>query len=301
MRTQSLTPKSEPAAAPHQPGLRQRQSVRRAAWNGLMYTILGTIGLMYLFPILWALTASVKKLDEIYTVPPSVWVSHPQWSNYPVALSKLPFVAFMLNSLVISVSAVVGQVFAASLVGFAFARLRWRGRDFWFLVLLATMMLPGQVLLIPQYLIFKELGWVNTYKPLIVPAWLGGGAFFIFLFRQFFRAIPREMEEAARLDGASSWQVYWHLFLPNARPILATVTVLAFIGHWKDFMGPLIYLSDFNRYPISLGLYMYSAIEGSWTNYLMAASVVALSPLVILFIVAQRYFRQGMLLTGSKG
>ena len=180
-------------------------------------------------------------------------------------------------------------------------RLRFRGREVWFVVLLATMMLPGQVLLIPHFLLYKHLGWVNTYKPLIVPHWLGGGAFFIFLFRQFFKGIPRELEEAARIDGAGELGIYWRIFLPNAKPVLATVAVLSFIAHWKEFMGPLIYLSDFEKYPISLGLHMYNALEGSWVNLLMAASIVALGPLVVIFFVAQRYFVRGMLLTGTKG
>ncbi len=275
--------------------------VRRLAWQVTMYGLLIAVGLLFLFPIIWSLTASVKSLGDVYRFPPELWVSDPQWSNYPTAMSRLPFVRFMANSFVITIASTLGNVFTASMVGYAFARLRWRGRDFWFIVVLATMMLPPQVLLIPHYLIFKELGWVNTYKPLIVPHWLGGGAFFIFLFRQFFKGVPREMEEAARIDGASTWRIYWSIFLPNAGPILATVAVLAFIGHWKDFMGPLIYLSDFEKYPISLGLQMYRSLEGAWINLLMAASVVALAPVVVLFIIAQRYLVKGLLLTGSKG
>jgi multiple sugar transport system permease protein len=277
-----------------------RPSRRFTTWRILMYAVLVFFALIYLFPILWALAASVKTLDDVWVFPPRLWPREWRWGNYSHALTRLPFFRFLLNSMVISTAAVAGQVFSAALVGYAFARLKWRFREFWFIVLLATMMLPGQVLLIPHYLIFKNLGWINTYKPLIVPAWLGGGAFFIFLFRQFFKGIPREMEEAARLDGASDWQMFWQVFLPNAKPVLATVTVLSFIAHWKDFMGPLIYLSDFEKFPIGLGLYMYNANEGSFTNYLMAASTIALAPLVILFFVAQRYFVKGLLLTGSK-
>ena len=280
---------------------RRRRALREAAWRGFVWAVLVALSVAFLFPILWSLTASIKPLEEVYRFPPRLGVDNPDWSNYPKALSKLPFFRFMLNSAVITLAAATGQVFSASLVGYAFARLRWRGRDAWFVVLLATMMLPGQILLIPHYLIFKNLGWVNTYKPLIVPSWLGGGAFFIFLFRQFFKGIPREMEEAARIDGASEWQLYWNIFLPNAKPALATVGVMSLVAHWKEFMGPLIYLSDFEKYPISLGLHMYNALEGSWINYLMAASVVALGPLVIVFFLAQRYFVRGLLLTGSKG
>jgi ABC-type glycerol-3-phosphate transport system permease component len=294
--------RTDPARPPDKPpALLQRASVRERAWKGLMLIILLALSAVFLFPILWALSASVKTLDAVYHFPPSLWVSDPQFYNYVRATERLPFLAFILNTLIICTAAVTGQVLSASMVGYAFARLRWKGRDVWFILLLATMMLPQQVLLIPHYLQFKYLGWVNTYKPLIVPEWLGGAAFYIFLFRQFFKGIPREMEEAARIDGAGDWQIFWSIFLPNAKPALATVGVLAFIGHWKEFMRPLIYLSDFTRYPISLGLQMYQAQEGSWINYLMAASVVALAPLVILFFLAQRYFVKGLLLTGSKG
>ena len=284
-----------------EPRLLQRASVREGLWKALMLALLCVLSISFLFPILWALTASIKPLNEVYEFPPSLWVKTPQFSNYGQALSKLPFFRFLLNTLVICVAATTGQVFSSSLVGYAFARLKWKGREVWFIVLLATMMLPAQILLIPHYLIYQSLGWVNTYKPLIVPHWLGGGAFFIFLFRQFFKGIPKEMEEAAYLDGASEWQIYWHIFMPNAKPALATVGVMSFIAHWKNFMGPLIYLSDFEKYPISLGLRMYQSLEGAWMNYLMAASVVALSPLVLIFFLAQRYFVQGLLLTGSKG
>lgn len=283
------------------PGLLQRQSVRQRAWDTLMFLVLGLLSMWFLFPILWAVLASLKPLGKVYQSPPDLSLTDLQWGNYPAAVGKLPFLRFMANTLVICLCSVTGQVFSASLVGYAFARLRFPGKNILFLALLATMMLPGQVLLIPHFLLFKSLGWVNTYKPLIVPQWLGGGAFFIFLFRQFFKGIPRELEEAARLDGASEWQIYWRIFLPNARPALATVTVMSFIAHWKDFMGPLIYLSDFQSYPISLGLQMYQSLEGSWMNYLMAASIVALAPLVLLFFLAQRYFVKGLLLSGSKG
>jgi len=259
------------------------------------------LAVLFLAPLLWAMSASLKSLDKVNEFPPRLIPEQWLWSNYAAALTKLPFLVFVGNSLVITIAATIGQVLSASLVGYAFARLPWRGRGFWFVILLATMMLPAQVVMIPQYLLYKELGWVNTYKPLIVPFWLGGGAFFIFLFRQFFKGIPKEMEEAARLDGASEWQLYWQIFLPNAKPVIATAAVMGFIAHWKDFMGPLIYLSDFRTYPTSLGLHMYQSIDGAWTNYLMAAALVTTLPLIVLFAVGQRFLVKGMLLTGSKG
>ena len=274
----------------------------RLAVKVVLYALAIGLSIAFLFPVVWAFGASLKPLGEVYRYPPTFFYWPPRWENYPQALSKLPFARFIANTLVITLSATTGQVLSASLVGYAFARLRWRGREAWFVCLLATMMLPGQILLIPHYLIFKSLGWVNTYKPLIVPSWLGGGAFFIFLFRQFFKGIPRELEDAARIDGASEFQIYSRIFLPLAKPILITVAIMSFIAHWKNFMGPLIYLSDYQRYPIALGLRMYQQVEGgAFVHYLMAASVVALFPLLVIFFLAQRYITKGLLLTGTKG
>ncbi len=275
--------------------------VRRFAFMAVLYLLAIALSASFLFPVVWAFGASFKPLSEVYRFPPTFFSWPLRWENYPEALSKLPFAKFIANTFVITVGSMIGQVLSASLVGYAFARLRWKWREFWFVCLLATMMLPGQVLLIPHYLIFKHLGWVNTYKPLIVPSWLGGGAFFIFLFRQFFKGIPRELEDAARIDGANEFQLYWRIFLPLAKPILVTVAIMSFIGHWKEFMTPLIYLSDYERYPIALGLRMYQQVEGgSFVHYLMAASVVGLFPLLILFFLAQRYITKALLLTGSK-
>jgi len=275
--------------------------LRRLAFRAFLHALAVGLSLTFLFPVVWAVGASFKPLVEVYRFPPTFLHWPPQWQNYPEALSKLPFALFIANTFAITMGSMVGQVLSASLVGYAFARLEWKGREFWFICLLATMMLPGQILLIPHYLLFKNLGWVNTYKPLIVPAWLGGGAFFIFLFRQFFKGIPRELEDAARIDGANELQIYARIFLPLAKPILITVGIMSFIAHWKNFMGPLIYLSDYERYPIALGLRMYQQVEGgSFVHYLMAASVVALFPLLVLFFLAQRYITKGLLLTGTK-
>jgi len=278
---------------------------RRRVRTGLRLAVLTVIGLGFLLPLIWAVCASLKPLDQVYVFPPQFLPNPPQWDNYRQVLdprvARLPFLRFILNTTVITVSAVVGTVLTGSMAGYALARLSWRTRGFWFIVLLATMMLPGQVLLIPHFLIYKNLGWVNTYKPLIVPSWLGGGAFFVFLFRQFFKTIPRDLEEAALIDGAGRWQIYWRLMLPLAKPAVATVAALSFVAHWQEFMGPLIYLSDLERYPVSLGLRMFQNIGGSWTNLLMAASLVSLLPVAILFLFAQRYFVRGLLLTGTKG
>ena len=277
-------------------------AARRSRWgNVVAWVVLAALAAVFVMPLAWSLTTSLKGLDRVYEFPPSLTVADPQWSNYPQALGKLPFVRFVANTLVISVACVAGQLLTGSMAGYAFARLKWPGRDVMFIVLLAGMMLPSQVLMIPHFILYDKLDWVTTYKPLIVPSWLGGAAFFIFLFRQFFRAIPEELSQAARLDGASEFQVFWRIFLPLSKPVLITVGLMSFVRHWQEFLSPLIYLSDFEKYPISLGLRMYQSLEGAWINYLMAASVVALAPLVIIFFLAQRYFVQGLLLSGSKG
>ena len=276
--------------------------LRRQGFRGILYLLAFGLAAVFLLPLLWALSASFKPLIEVYQFPPSFLPWPPHWENYPEALAKLPFFRFMGNTMVITLASTIGQLCSASLAGYAFARLNWRGRDFWFVCMLATMMLPGQVLLIPHYLIFKNLGWVNTYKPLIVPAWLGGGAFSIFLFRQFFKGVPAELIDAARMDGAGELRIYGHIVLPLAKAVLITVGVLSFMGNWKEFMMPLIYLSDYQQYPISLGLRMYQQVEGgAFVHYLMAASMVALLPLLLLFFFSQRYITRSLLLTGSKG
>lgn len=247
------------------------------------------VSLIFLTPVLWAMSAALKPLDEAYRFPPSLSIETLQWSNFPTALGRLPYARFVANTLVLCIATVIGTVLTASMAGYSLSRLRWPGRSVCFGLVLVTMMFPQQILLIPHFLMFSKLGWVNTYKPLIVPAWLGGGAFFVFLFRQFFRRIDPAYDEAALLDGATHWQVYRYIMLPMARPAVVTVAVLAFLGTWHEFLAPLIYLSDIDRYPLSLGLRMYQALEGAWVNLLMAASLVAVVPVAVLFLLAQRH------------
>ena len=275
--------------------------LQRGLLRGALYSVAIGLSIVFLFPLLWAVGASFKPLIEVYRFPPTFFHWPPQLANYSEALSKLPFLRFLGNTLVITMAVTVGQLLSGSLVGYAFARLRWPGRDLWFACLLGTLMLPGQILLIPHYLIFKNFGWINTYKPLIVPAWLGGSAFFIFLFRQFFKGVPGDLIDAARIDGASELRIYANLFVPLAKPVMITVGVLCFIQQWQEFMMPLIYLSDYERYPISLGLRMYQQVEGgAFVHYLMAASAVALAPLLVLFFLAQRFIVRNLLFTGSR-
>ncbi len=277
-------------------------------WNRMAVYLLLVLGsVLFITPFLFALSSSLKKLDAVYAYPPTLLPFPPQWSNYKKAVSALPFGQFMMNSAFLTVSCVAGQLISGSMVAYSFARLRWPGRDLMFLVLLSSMMLPGQVTMIPTFILWTHLrdftgvDWVGTYKPLIVPAFLGGAPIYIFLMRQFFKGIPVELEEAARIDGCSTLQIFWRIALPLSKPVLTTVAVLAFIATWHDFMGPLIYLDRVETYTLQLGLRMFQTVNGGFTHYLMAASMLVLLPVLVLFFVAQRQLVQGIALTGIKG
>ncbi|MBI2939370.1 MAG: carbohydrate ABC transporter permease [Chloroflexi bacterium] len=216
-------------------------------------------------------------------------------------MTALPFHLFFRNTMLVELGAVTGTLVTASLVAFAFARLRYPGRDFWFTVLISTMMLPGIVTLVPHYVIFKTLGWVDTLLPLTVPAWFGGGAFNVFLIRQFFMTIPLEFDEAARVDGASSFWIYARILVPLSRPVLITVGILSFVHHWNAFLEPLIYLNSTVNLTMAVGLRLFrNQFTGEW-NLMMAAATTMVVPIIVLFIFAQRYFTRGIVLTGLAG
>jgi multiple sugar transport system permease protein len=271
------------------------------------YALLVIGSALFIVPFLFALSASLKKLDGVYAYPPTLIPAEPQWANYTRAVTLLPFGLFLANSCLVTVACVVGQLLTGALVAYSFARLRWPGRDVMFIVLLSTMMLPGQVTMIPTFIMWTHLrdltgiDWVGTFKPLIVPAFLGGAPVYIFLMRQFFKGIPLELEEAARIDGCSTFQIFRRIVLPLSRPVLATVGVLSFISHWHDFMGPLIYLDRVETYTLQLGLRMFQTVNGGFTHYLMAASILVLMPVLLLFFFAQRQLVRGIALTGIKG
>jgi len=268
--------------------------------NILLYIVVNIIALIMLLPFFWMVSTSLKPNEQVYLIPPK-WIPNPiVWSNYPRAFSFAPFGLFIKNSLIIAVICVVGVVFSSSLAGYSFAKLRWPGRDLIFFVLLSTMMLPGQVTMIPIFILFKKFGWINTFYPLTVPTFFGGGAFNIFLMRQFFLTIPYELDEAARIDGASFFKIYTSIELPLSIPVITAISIFTFIGSWNDFMGPLIYLNDVSKYTIQLGLRMFQADFSSDWSALMAMSIVTALPCIILFFVAQRYFIQGIVLTGLK-
>jgi len=256
---------------------------------------------LFMIPLLITLSDSLKTFFEVYAAP-RVWIPRPpRFGNYIEIFRLLPFHIFIFNTVCITGLALFGQVTSSCLVGYSFARMRWPFRDFLFVVLLCTIMLPPQVTLIPMFILFNKIGWVNTWLPLIVPAYFGGGVFNIFLMRQFFRSIPVDLEDAARIDGCSSLRIFFQIMVPLAKPAIATICVLGFIGCWNDFQGPLIYLSDYMKYPISMGIYMFRSHEFMFINYVMAASLVAVVPVLIIFFSAQQYFVKGIVMTGIKG
>jgi ABC-type glycerol-3-phosphate transport system permease component len=268
----------------------------------LRYATLTVVALLWLVPFLWLIITSLKPLPQVLTRPP-VWIPHPiLWRNYVDALTSptFRFGRLLLNSLFYSVVSTVGIVISCTLVAYGFARMRFWGRDFWFLVMLATMMLPGVVTMIPTYVLFRVIGWVGGYAPLIVPSFFGY-PFYIFLLRQFFLNLPWELTESAKVDGAGDLRIFLSIMLPLIRSALMVTVVFNFLGCWNDFMGPLIYLSDNSKFPLSLGLYAFQTkYYASW-NLMMAASLVVTIPMMILFFAAQRQFIEGITITGLKG
>lgn len=221
--------------------------------------------------------------------------------NYPKALTAVTFVQYTINTTIITVFGIIGQVLTASLVAFGFARLEWQGRNMLFLMVLATLMLPQEVTLIPNYLIFRGLGWIDTFLPLIVPSFLGGGAFSIFLFRQFLLTLPRELDEAARVDGCNSFGIYWHILMPLCKPIIATLAVFSFVGHWNDFLAPIIYLNNSELFTLAIGLRFFQGSYNTDFHLLLAASTLALLPVLIVFFLGQKYFVRSIVMSGVKG
>ncbi len=268
----------------------------------ITYVLLVGLSLMFLMPFLWMVSTSLKDTPQTYHVPP-IWIPIPaRFSNYPEAMAAQPFDLFFKNTIMYAGLATVGTVLSAALVAYGFARIRWKGREVFFFITICTLMIPFQVRLIPLYLIFRDLHWLNSYKPLIVPAFFGN-AYSIFLLRQFFMSLPIELSDAARIDGAGELSIFARIILPLAKPALAVVGLFAFIGAWNDYLGPLIYLNEPDKFPISLGLqqFMGQFVEKLAWPYLMAASTVTILPIIILFFFAQRTFIEGIAISGIKG
>jgi len=274
--------------------------VSRVVGKVIIYAILTAGAYVFVLPFLWMLSTSIKPEGWAYRVP-IVWIP-PEitFKAYTEGWKVLPFHLFFRNTAFITFMNIIGLVLSSSLVAFAFARIRFWGRDVLFLIVLSTMMLPAQVTLIPIYLFWSRLGAVNTFWPLIVPEWLSN-AYNVFLLRQFFMTISPEMDDAARIDGAGWFRIYSHIILPMSRPALGVIAIQAFAWNWNNFLGPLIYLNEPRNFTIAIGLRMFQNMQSSKMPETMAMSVVALIPVLIVFFIAQRYFIQGIVITGVKG
>jgi len=278
------------------------QTVGRA----LNYVIILALCVLFGFPLFWTAMSSLKTIPEMFAFPPILIPATPQWANYWTVLNiDYPVGRWFVNSVLIVVLTTFGTLITASLVAYSFARFDYRGRDVLFMITLSTMMLPAQVTLIPQFVLFYKLGWVNTHLPLWVPHWFGGGAFAIFLMRQFFLTLPRDLDEAALIDGAGYFRIFWSILLPLCKPVLATLAIITIIASWSDFLGPLIYLNTPEKFTVSVRLQFFNAVPEvggePMQHLLMAACVMSMVPIILMFFFGQRFFVQGIVMSGIKG
>lgn len=275
---------------------------RKRIGSIVAHTFLIGASILMLYPLLWMLAASVRPQNEIFTSP-SIIPSEISFDAFVRGWNgvRVSFSVFFMNSFVIALLAVTGNLITCSLAAYAFARLNFAGRRFWFAMMLMTLMLPYQVVLIPQYILFRQLGWVDTILPLVAPKFLAVDAFFIFLMVQFFRGIPRELDEAAQMDGCSPWRIYWKIMLPLSLPVMTTAAIFTFIWTWDDFFAPLIYLNEMKQYTVMLGLRTFLDSTGE-SDYggLFAMSVLSLVPIFVFFLAFQRLLIEGIATTGMK-
>ena len=281
-------------------GVSSKSGKKKGIGLAISYIVLIAGGLVFALPFLWMVSISLRVPEEV-AAPGLNLIPHKfLWANYPKSMTIMPFHLYLLNTLKVTILAVIGAALSSSVAAFAFARLRAPGRNLLFIIMLATIMLPAEVTMIPRFVIFRGLGWYDTLLPLIIPAFFGS-AFYIFLMRQFFLTIPSDLEDAAKIDGCSTWRIYWQIFMPLSKPVLVTVAVFSFVMHWNDFMTPLIYLNSVDKRTLALGLATFQDVWGVDIVSLMAASTVVLIPVLLIFILAQRYFVQGVVMSGLKG
>ena len=303
MKAPDAIPDTRPVTGRGSPDRARRARVRaeryRLTENVGVFLVLALMALVMGSPLLWMISTSLKPEIDVLRFPPQ-WIPDPAaWENYPRALQQMRFAHFLRNSLIITVGGMAGVLFSSAVVGYGFARLHFPGKTFLFIVVVSTMMLPPQVTIIPQFILFRELGWINTFLPIIVPAFLGQSAFSIFLMRQFYLSLPREYEDAARVDGANTFRVFWHIMLPLAWPGLLTIAIFSFMFYWNDFLQPLIYLTSTQNWPLSLGLTLFRdrfAVP-QW-SLIMAASLMTLAPCLLLFFFTQRFLIRGVVIGG---
>ncbi|MGB5048780.1 MAG: carbohydrate ABC transporter permease, partial [Caldilineaceae bacterium] len=275
--------------------VRQSPGIRLTPGRIVLYLTVLSLCVLFGFPLFWTLMSSFKTPVEMAAFPPVIIPDVFQWENYNsvLVIPRIPVTIWVMNSTIVVTLTTLGTVITASVVAYSFARFEYRGRDTLFMITLATMMLPAEVTLIPQFVLFYKLGWINTLKPLWVPAWFGGGAFAIFLMRQFFLSLPRDLDEAALIDGAGYFRIFWSILLPLCKPILATLGIITLIGSWSDFIGPLIYLNSPSKFTVSVGLQFFNnspEVGGEPLQHLlMAACMLSMIPTIALFFVGQRY------------
>ncbi len=264
----------------------------------LLYVVMIVLAVAFLLPLVWMVSSSLKQEADVLTIPPDFIPNQPQWSNYVQLFERVPI--FVFNSVKLAAFNVVGILIVASMAGYAFGRLRFAGRDIAFMVLLATSIIPGIAYLIPQYIVFRQIGWIDTHYPLWVPRVLTP-VFATFLMRQSFKTIPNELEDAAKIDGASTFGIYWRIMLPQTKPVLAAIGVFTFLDSWNDLFGPLIFLNSENLQTLPVALAQFQGEYFSQISLLMAGSTISVVPVIIVFLMAQRYFIQGITMTGLKG
>ena len=275
---------------------------KKFKWGKLfLYTFLLTGSFVCLFPFYWMIRSSFMDIGQIFVMPPMLLPDPVITTNYKEALDVMPYFKYLCNTLIVVISNVGGSILAASLCAFSFCRMRWPGRDKVFLIILTSLMMPGIVTMIPTFVMWSKLGMTNSLIPLTVPIWFGGSVYNIFLFRQFFMGIPRELDEAAYVDGASFFTVYWKIVLPLSKSAMVVVGIFSFLSSWNDFMGPLIYLNEETKYTLSLGLQLFQGSYGAQWQLLMAASILVLLPAVLVFFLGQKHILDGIATTGIKG
>ena len=269
------------------------------------YAVVTGLGILFMGPFLWTVGSSLKGPTDLYVYPPELFPPTLVWQNYVEIWTFAPLLRFIENSLVAGVLTTLGQTLSAAAVGYGFARFKFPGRGAFFILLMSTLIIPPQVMMVPRFLLYKDIGWLDSLFPLWVPAWFGGSAFFIFLMRQFFMTIPRELDDAAEIDGASGVQIFWHILMPLTLPAVATVAIFAFLWNWNDFISPLIYLTSEHNFTLPLGLRFFQQEAGTGgeprEQLLMAASIIDTLPPILLFFALQRYFVRGIVMSGIKG
>jgi ABC-type glycerol-3-phosphate transport system permease component len=292
-----VSARTEPRPAARQLALPSLAAAQRAA----VFLVIAAGAVLFMLPFAWMISTSLKPFEHIFITPPQ-WIPNPiRWQNYLEATASFPFWRYAFNSTTVAVLATAGKLISGSLVAYAFARLRWPGRDKWFLVLLSTLMLPSMVTLVPTFLLFKQIGWLNSYYPLVVPYFFGATPFTVFFLRQFFLTIPQELSQAARIDGASELRICWQIIVPLSKPALAAIAVLSFVHEWNELVLPLIYLNEPSKLTLPIALLSFRSEFGTYYHLLMAASILALIPVLVLFFLSQRFFVEGLTLTGMKG